>query len=163
MKGCECSERRVRGRKKTVESLQRDSQPLAAVTKLRLSSWIQLLIPPLTSILWLWGVGSSSLFLSLCLCLSLFTLFSLSVQTSYLFPLPFPTLLCPLCDPITPLHFLLFPSGMMTCGLEQVREPHLPAWGGSGLPGVMLTHCFVGPSQTRTRLIQFDDARKKWV
>ena len=33
--------------------------------------------------------------------------FSLSIQTSYLFSLPFPTLLCPICDPVSPLHFPL--------------------------------------------------------
>lgn len=57
------------------------------------------------SLLWLCGVGSPSLFLCLYLCLSLFTLTPYSIQTPYLFPVPFPTLLCPPCDPITPLHF----------------------------------------------------------
>ena len=89
--------------------------------------------------------------------------FSLSIQTSYLFSLPFPTLLCPICDPVSPLHFPLFPSGAVTCGSEQVRAEHLPVWGCSGLPGVMRTRCLVGPSQTRPRLNQFDDARKRWV
>lgn len=99
----------ARDAKKTAESLQRDTRPLAAVTKLILSSWIQLLIPFLTSILWLWGVGYHSSCLSLCVCLCPCSF--CHDQTSYLFLSPFPTLMCPLCDPITPLPFPLFPCG----------------------------------------------------
>lgn len=148
----------ARDAKKTAESLQRDTRPLAAVTKLILSSWIQLLIPFLTSILWLWGVGYHSSCLSLCVCLCPCSF--CHDQTSYLFLSPFPTLMCPLCDPITPLPFPLFPCGVVTCGSEQVRAAHLLAWGCLSTPGVTQTGSFVGLSLSRPRLIWLDRSRK---
>lgn len=54
--------------------------------------------------------------------------------------------MCPLCDPITPLPFPLFPCGVVTCGSEQVRAAHLLAWGCLSTPGVTQTGSFVGLS-----------------
>lgn len=109
------------------------------------------------------GGISFTLPVSLSMFVSLYS-FTLSVQTSYLSPLPFPTLLCPFCDPISPLHFPLFPSGVVTCTSEQVRAAHL-------LPGDtqaslecwehLVGGWLVGLTQTRPRIIQFDDARKR--
>lgn len=93
-KGCECSDSTegVMEKGKQYGVSGGDSlQPLAAVTKLqRGCSWIQLLIPPLTSIPSLRGVGPPSLFLSPRL-LSVFTFSPLLhpdflISSHFLFP-----------------------------------------------------------------------------
>lgn len=90
--------------------------------------------------------------------------FTLSGQTSYLSPLPFPTLLCPSCGSVSPLHLLLVPSRVVTCGWsrwEQLIFLSVEAQASRGwwehLVGGWCAHL----TQSRFRIIQFDDATMK--
>lgn len=125
-------------RRKTMENLQRDARLLAAVTKLRTRQ----LVPAVKFSLNIYHLNLRG-GISFALPVPLVSLNSstLSVQTSYLSPHPFPTLLGPSCDLVSHLRFPLVSlwSGYMYVGAGESSTSS--AWGRSGLPEVMGTPC----------------------
>lgn len=137
---CRWEREREREKENNLECREGQDQPLAAGRKLLLSSWIQLLIPPLPSILRLWRVGSPSFFLSLCLCLYLFTLLLCPARLLIFHHFLFPHCFVPHVVQFHPFTYSWFPLEWWRVS-EQVRAAHLPVSGSSGLPGVMGTPC----------------------
>lgn len=131
MQGCECREREKENSPESPEG-QSDSGSCDKAHTQQLDPAVNSFfnVCPLT----LRGGTPFTLPVSLSMFVSLHS-FTLSVQTSYLSPLPFPTLLCPFCDPVSPLCFPQIPSGVVTyIGAGESRTPS--AWGHSVVMGM---------------------------
>lgn len=125
--------------KKTTRTLQRCSQSLAAVSP----CFNLCFLPP----------RGGMVFTFLHFTLSPYPLDLLSLQTSFSHTAMFPD------DPETPLHFPRIPPEWWHVVWSRWEQHICCPRDARGLPGVSWTYCLVGPSQTRLRLIQFDDAR----